>query len=236
MIKSNALAAYKTKKVFTKTLGYIFRSYAPGSPSVVRLKKQWADEILKLMGFKVEVLGEPPKNDSVILIGNHISYVDIIVLMSVHPEVIFLSKKEVASWPVIGSAARRIGTLFVNRDSRRDRSLVRKEICNMMAEGSKHLAVFPSGTTTLDENVPWKKGIFEIAADRDLPLQTFRISYKPLRTCAYIDDDNLILHMLKLFKTKNKKVRFEWLKQYQPETGTSFINEVQNETVKALTL
>ncbi|MEK6556624.1 MAG: lysophospholipid acyltransferase family protein [Bdellovibrionota bacterium] len=233
MIKKNIKSAYQTKKIFTKTLGYIFRSYAPGV-SILALKKEWADEIIDLLGFKVEVVGEAPKNNSVILIGNHISYVDIIVLMSVHPQVVFLSKKEVASWPVIGAAARRIGTLFVDRSSKEHRQKVRGKIGELLSQGARHLAVFPSGTTTLDEAIPWKKGIFEIAADQKLPLQTFRISYKPLRACAYIGEDNLVLHLMNLFKTKNKKVRFEWLKQYEASAESEFIVEVQNETVKAL--
>jgi 1-acyl-sn-glycerol-3-phosphate acyltransferase len=234
MIAKNLKSAYLTQKIFSKTLGYLFRSYAPNAPSVTELKKQWAHEILELLGFEVEVSGVAPTNNSVILIGNHISYVDIIVLMAVHPQVIFLAKKEVSGWPIIGAGARRIGTLFVDRSSKEHRQKVRGIIGQLLSEGSKHLAVFPSGTTTLDESVPWKKGIFEIAADQNLPIQTFRISYKPLRTCAYIDDDNLVLHLMNLFQTPNKKVRLEWLKQYEAHADTEFIAEVQNETIKAL--
>lgn len=232
-LQNNVRAAWLTQSLFTKTLGYLFRSYAPGE-SVLELKKKWAQEILDLLGFEVDAQGKAPVNESVLLVGNHISYIDIIVLMSVHPQVVFLAKKEVSKWPVIGPAARRVGTLFVDRNNKNDRKKARQEIHTLLASGSHHLAVFPSGTTTLDEDLPWKRGIFEIAADQNLPIQTFCITYEPKRISAYIDDDNLVLHLFKLFKTPDKRVKFRWLKMYQPASEEEFIERLRHDTRTAI--
>lgn len=221
----------QTKQIFTTTLSYLVRSYWPTN-SIIELKQQWAKEILRQLDFEIEVSGAAPVNETVVLVGNHISYLDIVVLMSIHPKVVFLSKKEVSRWPVIGAAAKRVGTLFVDRNSKSDRQKTREQINQLLREKRPHLAVFPSGTTTLDESKPWKKGIFEIATDVQLPIQTFRIQYSPLRSCAYIDNDNLLLHMMKLFMTRNKVVRFHWLKQYSPQCDLGFIEDLKNQTMK----
>ena len=220
----------QTKKLFSTTLSYLARSYWPTN-SLLQLKQQWAQEILRQLDFEIEVSGAAPVNDTVLLVGNHISYLDIVVLMAIHPKVVFLSKKEVSRWPIIGAGAKRVGTLFVDRNSKSDRQKVREQIGQLLREKRPHLAVFPSGTTTLDEAKPWKKGIFEIATDVQLPIQTFRIQYSPLRTCAYIDNDNLLVHMMKLFMTRNKVVRFRWLKQYAPQSDIEFIEKVKNQTM-----
>jgi 1-acyl-sn-glycerol-3-phosphate acyltransferase len=202
----------KALYVFYRTFRYLVVSYLPGTEILV-LKKQWADEILAYFGLSLEISGFPPQQKPVILLGNHISFIDIIVVMAAHPEVVFLAKKEVGEWPIIGPTAKRVGTLFVDR-SAKNKNFVRQQISDELLRTRSHLVVFPSGTTTLDEGLPWKKGMFEISQEFGIPIQTFKVVYSHPRVCAYIDDDTMLGQMKKLFAVKNKKVKFTWLNSF----------------------
>ncbi|MBC7741697.1 MAG: 1-acyl-sn-glycerol-3-phosphate acyltransferase [Bdellovibrionaceae bacterium] len=202
----------KTTSIFYMTLIYLMKSYRKGA-CINQLKQDWALAVLRKFDFQIEVKNRLLNtNHNQIILGNHISFLDILVLLALQPQTVFLSKIEVARWPIIGAGAKRMGTLFVNRGCSQSRAHAKNQIKDIFVKGQKpiHLAGFPSGTTCLTESKPWKKGLFEIAEQSETQVQPFRISYEPLRECAYIDDDNLFLSLAKLFKTPNKKVIFEW--------------------------
>lgn len=195
--------------IFFRTLCYLVRSYFPQA-NILALKKEWAEELAGRFGIRIEMKGVSPSEAPLIVVGNHISYLDIIILMAVHPKITFLAKKEVGEWPVIGPTARRVDTLFVNR-TEKNKVQVRRQIAQQLLEKKSQLAVFPSGTTTLHEELPWKKGMFEIAQEYSIPVKAFKISYSHPRECAYIGEDNLIQQMAQVFKTQGKVAYFEWL-------------------------
>ncbi|MBC7421451.1 MAG: 1-acyl-sn-glycerol-3-phosphate acyltransferase [Bdellovibrio sp.] len=201
----------KTLFIFVSTFKYFLKSYKKNA-SITKLKQAWALDILKRFNFEIKINNQPSSQSRRILVGNHVSYLDIIVLLAICPEAVFLSKQEVARWPIIGAAAKRIGTIFVSRDNRHARSEARQKIKNLFDNRANeiHLAGFPSGTTCLTESKPWKKGLFEIAQQSDVLVQPFSVDYFPWRECAYVDQDNLFLSLIRLFKTPNKKVVFSW--------------------------
>ena len=204
------LGFFKTIIIFIKTFYYLIISYLPKA-DVNFLKKKWALDVLESFGIHVRVIGANPKENNLVLVGNHIGFLDIVVLMAVEPRAVFLSKAEVAHWPIIGAGARRIGTLFVNRDSSSSRAAAKVALAERLKiSNSTYLAGFPSGTTTLNEQIPWKKGLVEIAAETNTKVQVFKMKYSPARACAYIDDDTLVSSMWQLFKAENKSVLFEW--------------------------
>ncbi|MGZ3690522.1 MAG: lysophospholipid acyltransferase family protein [Pseudobdellovibrio sp.] len=184
---------------------------------MLKLKEKWAKMAMKDFGYRIEVKGPPPEESAgpLILVGNHISYLDIMLLMSAYPHIAFIAKKEVRSWPIIGVGADRAGTLFVDRGHKEDRARMRNSIAEQLLQHKAKVAIFPSGTTTLDEKVTWKKGVFEIAAENSIPVKAFKISYDPLRESAYIDEDNLLQQMKLIFKIKNKTAKLTWLDFYQ---------------------
>ncbi|MBY0554230.1 1-acyl-sn-glycerol-3-phosphate acyltransferase [bacterium] len=219
----------KSLYLFAITLKYLVKSYLYPR-QITELKKQWGLRLLNYLGYHVTSYGIPPtQNKSYICVGNHISFLDIVLLMAVHPEIIFLSKSEVKHWPIIGPAARRVGTLFVNRDDKSDRSALRKQIGRVLQKSNRHLAIFPSGTTSLDENILWKKGAFEIAQEYSIPVYAFKINYTPLRESAYINEDTLLSSMCGMFAIKNKKAEVRWLSPHsinQPELDAEKIKEL----------
>lgn len=202
--------------IFTNTLYYVGLSIIYPH-KILQLKQRWAISSLSKLGYELQAAPiEPHLNWSnpLILVGNHISYLDILVILAAHPKTVFLSKIEVKKWPIIGWGARRAGTLFVDRKSVTGRKTLREQIFNQLQKSRAHLVIFPSGTTTLNEDISWKKGPFEIAESCEIPIQTFKINYSPLRESAYIDDDNLLKQMMTQLKTPNKKAYFIWGNRY----------------------
>lgn len=199
---------------FLITLKYLLLSYAQPQ-KITELKQKWAQSVLDYLGFKLVLHGQAPEVGSpVICVGNHFSFLDILVLMAAHPHVVFLSKVEVKNWPIIGQGAVRVGTLFVDRETRSDRALLRQKIGEQLNEKKAHLVIFPSGTTTLDEAVGWKKGAFEIAKRSQVPVKLFKLSYVPFRESSYIDDDTIVGQTTKLLNIPDKVVTVSWLDQY----------------------
>lgn len=208
---------FKVLWAFVITFKYYLLTYVKPISQIHQLKQKWASEILKHLGYELKIHGSLSINNTHqphIFVGNHISFLDILVVMASHPQTVFLSKKELKSWPIIGVAAVRAGTLFVDRSSKHDRKSSRQVIGQQLVDHKAHLVVFPSGTTTLNENILWKKGIFEIAKFYQIPVQTFKINYQPMRESAYIDEDSLVGQMRKQIQIKNKKVDLHWLSQW----------------------
>jgi 1-acyl-sn-glycerol-3-phosphate acyltransferase len=86
-----------------------------------------------------------------VIISNHVSYVDGIILGSLFP-VIFVSKKEVKSWPVIGQWTALCGTIFINRQRKELLPLLIEEI-SMKLMQEANILLFPEGTSTNGERM-----------------------------------------------------------------------------------
>jgi 1-acyl-sn-glycerol-3-phosphate acyltransferase len=161
---------------------------------IPNLKNQWAKAILSRLNVEVILKGIVSQDLGILFLGNHVSYLDIPLLMSVVQNVSFVAKEEVSSWPLFGTAAQKIETVFVKREDGNSRKLARKSI-QVALENGKRIALFPSGTTTLYEDKKWKRGAFEIAFQKKIQVQPFRIHYNPLRPVAYIDRDSFLTHL-----------------------------------------
>lgn len=219
--------------LFERTLRYyVISLWRP--QDIKLLKKKWAVKAMQNLGYDIKVNGVPPlaNGKALILVGNHISYLDIVLLMALHPEVVFVAKREVSRFPLIGQAAKRIGTLFVDRDHKGDREKVRRQLAEALNATQSQVAVFPSGTTTLNENKTWKKGAFEIAREHAIPVKAFKVNYTPLRESAYIDEDNLLMQMYKACKLTKKSAELTWLSTYEITSPTEDAEKIRKDVLK----
>ena len=170
----------------------------------------WARAVLPKLCLQVERVGPAlPLNEPAIFVGNHLSYLDIPVLMSQAP-VVFLGKAEIARWPVFGAAGRRAGMVFVKRESNGSRKDAALAIVDCLKSRSMSLCLFPAGTTSLDEGRPWRAGAFKIARLGGFPIQPFRLSYEPLEKAAFIGQDYLLPHLFRLLKAGPIRARIEF--------------------------
>lgn len=182
--------------IFLDTFRYMKRISKP-KENRTHLKTQWAQSILTRLRVDLKVIGQVSDLDSILFLGNHLSYLDIPLLMSCADSLSFVAKTEVGSWPIFGSAAKKIDTVFVKRESVSSRKSARKSIQEAL-DNKQRIVIFPSGTTCLFETKSWRKGAFEIAHEKDVFVQPFRISYNPQRAVAYIGNDFFPSHLYRL--------------------------------------
>jgi len=135
---------------------------------------------LWLIGLRLTVTGKPMQGLGG-LVANHSSWLDIFVL-SAADRFFFVSKSEVASWPLIGWLARATGTVFIQRDRKDTRR--QQVIFNDRLALGQRLLFFPEGTSTDGKRVlPFKSSLFEpfLTAGKTEPLmiQPVTLIYQP---------------------------------------------------------
>ncbi len=209
------MTSLKIAHILSQTAWFGLQLVGKTPEGIAQVKQAWGRRMLELLEIELTVKGTPPPPHSHILVGNHIGFLDIPVIMAVCPNAVFIAKDDLKKWPVIGPCATGGGTIFVNRQSGANRSNARDQIVERLKKNSNcYVTVFPAGTTRLDESKPWKKGIFEIAESEGIPVQLFKIGYSPLRPCAYVEEDHFIQQLNLLFKTKNKKATLTWVERH----------------------
>lgn len=111
-----------------------------------RLPRYWHRLACRLIGIRVTVHGEPDRQRPLMLVSNHASWKDILVLGSI-ADVVFVAKSDVKSWPVFGLLARLQATIFVRREEKRTTGNQVNEIGQRLAAG-EIVVLFPEGTTS----------------------------------------------------------------------------------------
>ncbi|HTV63289.1 MAG TPA: lysophospholipid acyltransferase family protein [Verrucomicrobiae bacterium] len=168
--------------------------------------------VLKMFRLEPQVSGPIPSRG--LLISNHLSYLDILVISSITPAV-FVAKREVKFWPVLGLCAQMAGTLFVDRTRKLQVVEMNKEIGEALDAGVL-VVLFPEGTSSNGQSVlPFKSALLEPAAQSAHPLFVGCIQYSLNDGDAgdeicYWGDHTFFPHMLNLMgkQTIRAAVRF----------------------------
>ena len=149
--------AHVLQGVATTTL--VFPFLGPASRRAI--VRRWCGRLLRILNVDVRVHGcLPSEAGNVLVVANHISWLDIFALNAVQP-VRFVAKSELARWPVVGRMMRGAGTLFVERTRLRDARRVNGQATAALA-GGDIVAVFPEGTTTDgSELLPFKSSLLQ---------------------------------------------------------------------------
>ena len=137
---------------------------------------EWSRQALQLLGVHLRVLGEPPEQGPALVVCNHLSWLDIVVLNASWP-CRFVSKADVRHWPVMGRLVEGSGTLFIERDKRRDALRVVHLMSERLREGDV-LAVFPEGTTGDGQGVwPFHANLLQAAVSVNSPVMPAGVAY-----------------------------------------------------------
>jgi 1-acyl-sn-glycerol-3-phosphate acyltransferase len=141
-----------------------------------RVFRFWADQVRAVMGLKVEVEGAAPEPPFV-LVSNHLSYVDVILLGS-QLRCVFVARADVAGWPLIGALCRSVETLFIDRSVKRDLPEVMRQMEQVLDTG-RGVILFPEGTTTKGDGVlPFRPSLLDAAARAGRPVWYASLSYR----------------------------------------------------------
>ena len=158
----------------------------------------WSAKMLVCLGLELRVMGQPAPTGPMLLVANHISWVDITALHAAR-FCRFVSKADVKQWPLIGALASGVGTLFIERESRRDAMRVVQHMAQSLRDGDV-LAIFPEGTTSDGTGLRhFHANLFQAAIAADAPVQPVALSFIDIATGklttapGYINDDTLMV-------------------------------------------
>ncbi len=133
----------------------------------------WLRTCTRLVGIRLHIHGKPAEGASLV-VANHISWMDIVIVGSLQP-VSFLSKAEVARWPIIGYLARKAGTLFIDRGAGAETAA--QLISERLRVGAS-VAFFPEGTTSDGTEIQrFHPRLFMAAIDTHAWVQPMVITY-----------------------------------------------------------
>ncbi len=193
-------AAWRLLRVVLHILGGVWTVYTV-LPRQSKLQRHarvqvWALAMLDHLAIKLVVNGRPPVYGPMLLVANHISWVDIVVMHATR-HCRFVSKDEIARWPVVSTLAGAADTLYITRESRRDAMRVVHQMAECL-KGGDVLAIFPEGTTGDGSTLlPFHANLLQAAIAADAPVQPValqfvdaasgQISFAP----CYVGDDTL---------------------------------------------
>jgi 1-acyl-sn-glycerol-3-phosphate acyltransferase len=157
----------------------------------------WAAQLLRIWGIGLEVRGQPVLTGPALMVCNHISWLDILVIHATR-HCRFVSKSELREWPLIGTLATGAGTLYIERESRKDALRMVKEMARALMAGDV-LAVFPEGTTGDGfDMLPFHANLIQSAIDADAPVQPLALQFVDSKTneismaARFVGDDTLV--------------------------------------------
>ncbi len=176
-------------------------------PLTLERRAQWTQSsarmILAGLGIRYRIEGKPPTHG--LVVANHLSYLDILILSAAMP-CFFVAKVEIVGWPFFGKAARSGGTIFLDRSSLASATTV----ADQMAERLKlpvPLLLFPEGTSTDGSKVlRFHSRLIDPATSVGAPITAAAIRYVidggvDERELCWFGDTMFLPHLLKALGT-----------------------------------
>jgi len=99
-----------------------------------------------VIGIRITQIGERTRESPALILSNHASWLDIIVLGAIAP-VVFVAKSEVADWPLFGQLAKLQRTVFVERERRHKTGDAARAMGDRLLGGDA-VVLFPEGTSS----------------------------------------------------------------------------------------
>jgi 1-acyl-sn-glycerol-3-phosphate acyltransferase len=149
-----------------------------GLPRRQALIRSWSEHLLRIMHIDARVHGLPSEGlpGNMLIVANHVSWLDIFVLNTVQPAR-FIAKAELRRWPLVGLMISGCGTLFIERERRREAHRVNDHAREVLAAGDT-IAIFPEGTTTDGTTLlPFHGSLLQPVIDAQGHLQPIAIRY-----------------------------------------------------------
>jgi 1-acyl-sn-glycerol-3-phosphate acyltransferase len=155
----------------------------------------WSARMLEMLGIRLQASGAPHVGP-VLLVANHVSWLDILAINAVQP-VRFVSKADVRHWPFLGWLVACGGTLFIERERKRDALRVVHQIAEALKAGET-VAVFPEGTTSDGRGLlPFHANLLQAAIATETPVQPVVLRYSDAHASfsdagGYVGDTSLV--------------------------------------------
>jgi len=166
-----------------------------------RVFRGWARTMGRVLGMRIEVAGTPP-TAPFLLVANHLSYVDVLLLGAAAGGA-FVAKREIAGWPVLGHLCRLVGTVFVDREAKRDLVRASSAMEAALAAGIG-VVLFPEGGISGSEELqPFRPPLLQGAVATGRPVHWAVVAYDtpegaPPAAEAVVWSGPLLPHVLRL--------------------------------------
>jgi 1-acyl-sn-glycerol-3-phosphate acyltransferase len=162
------------------------------------IARGWYSLLTKILNVRVRRFGKAMQSPG-LTVSNHISWLDIVILGAQGP-FNFVSKREVAEWPIVGYLARQSGTLFVRRGDRDSTRITAEEMTWRLRRG-QHLVLFPEGTSSRgDQILRFHARLYQPAVLANTPVQAVAIAYRGETGAAapFVGDDDFLPHLWRM--------------------------------------
>lgn len=185
------------------------------APARAARVQQWSRQMLQVLGVALQVRGQVAPGPCLI-VSNHVSWLDILAIHAVCPQARFVAKADVRHWPVLGWLIHAVGTLFIERERRRDAM----RVVHHMAEALRNddiVAVFPEGTTSQGHGVlPFHANLLQAAIATNAPVQPLALCFadaqhRPSMAAAYVGDTSLLSSLWAVVRSQELTAHLQWL-------------------------
>jgi 1-acyl-sn-glycerol-3-phosphate acyltransferase len=179
--------------------------------------------ILKSLGVHLTTQG-PLQSAPVMRVANHISWLDIMAINTVAPAY-FIAKAEVRRWPLLGWMVAGGGTLFLERERKRDAMRMVAQVADQLQAGHP-IAVFPEGTTSDGHSLlPFYPNLLQAAVVAQVPAQALALRYAdpqhPISPApAYVGDTTLLRSVWSVARAHKLAVHITLLPAVHPAAHT----------------
>lgn len=137
-----------------------------------RAPRLWSRIALRLAGVRLVLHGDEVLHQGKprVFVSNHVSWYDIFTLLAILPRYRFVAKAELFRIPLFGTAARRAGTIPIQRENRKAAFQAYDEAAREIRSGAS-VVVCPEGTRGDSYALrPFKKGPFVLAIAAEAPV------------------------------------------------------------------
>lgn len=188
--------------------------------SRLRRRTQWACRcfrlLLRIWGVDVRVEGFPlPTNQSGIVVANHLSYLDIMILYAQRP-MLFIAKEGIRHWPLIGWLARYAQVIFIKRDNPLTLRTQIRQIREYIDAGFV-LCFFPEGRIGDGEEIrPFHRGLLSLVHRLGRPIFPVVLRYADPRL-IWNTPVPLVKHLCRWWKGRTAQAHCAWLPAWTDE-------------------
>ncbi|MEV6866140.1 lysophospholipid acyltransferase family protein [Streptosporangium subroseum] len=174
------------------------------SPLRARLARAWTKVAVRALGIRRTVSTSDTATHGALVVANHISWVDPLVLAAWRP-CRMVSEIEVSTWPVIGAVVASSGTIFHDRDNLRLLPVTIEKVTQALRQGDT-VVVFPEATTLCGgEMGRFHPAFFQAAIDAGVPVRPLALRYRAggrmATDPAYIGEDTMASSMRRIVRS-----------------------------------
>ena len=176
----------------------------------------WSAALVRHLGLALHVRGTAPRPGATLVVANHVSFLDIAAIHAAIPQARFVSKADVLAWPLLGWLIRNAGTLFIERERKRDALRVVHAMAESLQRGET-VAVFPEGTTGAgDVPLPFHANLLQAAIATGTPVQPVVLRYADAQhrfspVAEFVGDTTLLQSVWRILSARGLQVHVDLL-------------------------